>query len=520
MTSTDVARTGLAVLVRSGLAKPVAPRKLLRITRAVRRGGTNPATALAIAAARWPGRTAVIDDDGAITYRDLQLRCDRLAVELSERHGVRAGEAVGILLRNGRGFAESVFAAASIGADVVLLNTEFRQAALAAAISAHNIRVVLCDREFCESVGEHARAVHPAEPSSTTVVRRRVSGPPGRIIVLTSGTTGTPKGVPRTPAIGPTLGIAASVLHRTRLRTGSRIVLAVPMFHAFGFAILMLSVALGATMITRRRFDAEAALAQASLHRADAFAAVPIMLARILDLPEAVSARNPADRLRVVISGGAPLSPVLAERFMDAFGDILYNGYGSSEVGIGTFATPADLRDAPGTVGRPVAGSPVRILDNNGNTLGANVIGRIFVGGDLAFDGYTGGGGKEVVANLTSTGDMGYTDEKGRLFIVGRDDDMIVSGGENVYPQAVENALAEHPDVADSAVVGVSDEDYGQRLTAFVVPRENGAIDVDELRNFLKRKVSRFEQPRDIRFVSSIPRNPAGKVLRRELLGS
>jgi len=221
--------------------------------------------------------------------------------------------------------------------------------------------------------------------------------------------------------------------------------------------------------------------------------------------------------MRVVVSSGARLDPSLARRFSKAYGDIIYNGYGSSEVGIGALATPMDLREAPETVGRPVVGCAVRILDEHGGVVGPEDTGRVFVGGDLTFEGYTGGEATDVVDGMMDTGDMGYLDREGRLFIVGRGDDMIVSGGENVYPRAVENVLAEHPDVADNAVIGVPDEDYGQRLAAYVVPLADTAVDEESLRKFLKDRVSRFEQPRDIRIVEEIPRNPAGKVVRNEL---
>ncbi|MBJ8339045.1 AMP-binding protein [Antrihabitans sp. YC3-6] len=521
MTLVDTARTGIGALTRSRLVAPIAPQRIYGMARAVHRGGANPATLLSVAAARWPNRAAVIDDDGAITYRELSIRTAELAAALSTRNNIGTGAAVGILCRNGRGFVGATFAAAATGADVVLLNTDFDSRALAGAIAAHKIRVVLCDSEFMELVTSADTSVVALDPAVQSTVDSRIRVTPaaaGRIVLLTSGTTGVPKGVPRTPAIGPVLGVGATILDRTGLRVGTRILLAVPMFHAFGFGILTLATALGGTMITRRRFDAEAALAQASLHRADAIAGVPIMFARIVDLPDAVIARNPLRRLRVAISGGAPLSPALAERFMETFGDILYNGYGSSEVGIGTFATPDDLRQAPGTVGRPVVGSPIRILDDAGSPVTPGVVGRIFVGGDLAFDGYTDGATKAVVDRLTSTGDMGYVDEYGRLFIEGRDDDMIVSGGENVYPRAVSNALDRHPDVADNAVTGVPDDAFGHRLAAYVVRRPGSTLDAQILREYLKTNASRFEQPRDIHIVSEIPRNPAGKVLKRELL--
>ena len=196
---------------------------------------------------------------------------------------------------------------------------------------------------------------------------------------------------------------------------------------------------------------------------------------------------------------------------MDSYGDVLYNLYGSTEVGIGSLATPDELRRFPETVGRPVAGCPVRIFSRNGRPVGPRVTGRIFVGGELACEGYTGGGGKAVIDRMTSTGDMGYLDKAGRLYIVGREDDMIVSGGENVYPRALENALAGHPDIAENAVVGVADEQFGTRLAAFVVLRPDTDVDAPALREYLKGKVSRFEQPRDINIVDQHPAQSRGQ---------
>ncbi|OBG34214.1 AMP-binding protein [Mycobacterium sp. E3198] len=516
-----VIATAARALLRSGLLGPPSPAAVVRVIREARRGGTNPYTLLGVTAARWPDRAAIVDDDGALTYRDLHREAEALARVLSDG-GEGPGSAVGVMCRNGRGFVKAFFAIALVGADVVLVNTDFRTDALAAALSTHRITTIVADDEFAERA-------HAAQADVTLVDPATVDAPdegprppvaaPGRIVLLTSGTTGKPKGVPRTPQLRSAVGVWVTILDRTGLRTGSRISVAMPMFHGLGLGMLMLTVALGGTVLTHRDFDAEAALAQASLHRADAFTAVPVVLARILDLPQRVRARNPLPYLRVALSSGDRLDPTLGQRFMDAYGEILYNGYGSTEVGIGALATPADLREAPETVGKPVAGCPVRIFDKNDRPVGPRVTGRIFVGGELASEGYTEGSGeaKAVVENMTSTGDMGYFDNAGRLFIVGREDDMIISGGENVYPRAVENALAEHPDVADNAVIGVPDERFGHRLAAFVVARPGRGIDPSALRDYLKGRVSRFEQPRDINIVDSIPRNPAGKVVRKEL---
>jgi acyl-CoA synthetase (AMP-forming)/AMP-acid ligase II len=382
---------------------------------------------------------------------------------------------------------------------------------------------VFCDNEFAERIrdaDESVRIIDPATVESEYGESRPKVAPSGRIVLLTSGTTGIPKGVPRVPRISSGVGVGVTILERTRLRVGSRIAVAVPMFHGLGLGMLMLTISLGGTVLTHRRFDAETTLAQASLQRADAMSIVPIMLARLLDLPRPVRARNPVPSLRAVISSGDRLDPSLARRFMDAYGDVLYNGYGSTEVGIGSLATPVELRRAPETVGKPVAGCPVRIYNRKGRLVGPRVTGRIFVGGELTTDGYTGsvaGETKAVIDGFTSTGDMGYLDNSGRLYIVGREDDMIVSGGENVYPRALENALAEHPDIVENAVIGVPDEQFGRRLAAFIVLRPRSGLDENRVREYLKGKVSRFEQPRDIHIVESIPRNPAGKVLRKEL---
>jgi acyl-CoA synthetase (AMP-forming)/AMP-acid ligase II len=519
MTRASRVTTAARTLLRTRLLTPSGPAALFRLVREARRAGQNPFTLLAVTAARWPGRTALIDDDGIFSYRDLRSRTESLAHELY-RHGIGPGQAVGILCRNGHSFIEAMFAAALVGADIVPLNTDFGTDALAAAVSAHQITTIICEQESTEQARAAGEAITVIDPATVTTREHDLRPPvaaPGRVIILTAGTTGTPKGVPRTSHIGSTLGLTMTLLDRTGLRSGSRSSVAVPMFHGFGLGMLMLTMALGGTILTHRRFDAEAAVTQASLHRADAFMVVPVMLARILDLPQAVRARNPVPSLRAVILSGARLDPSLAQRFMNTYGDILYNAYGSSEVGICAFATPADLRQAPETVGRPIVGSPVHVLDANGRPVGPHVIGRVFVGGGLPVDTYTGGSTKDVIDSMTNSGDMGYFDEAGRLFIVGREDDMIISGGENVYPRAVENALAEHRDVADNAVVGVPDEQFGQRLAAFIVPRPNSDIDEAAVRQYLKDKVSRAEQPRDIHIVTAIPRSPLGKVLRKEL---
>jgi fatty-acyl-CoA synthase len=199
-------------------------------------------------------------------------------------------------------------------------------------------------------------------------------------------------------------------------------------------------------------------------------------------------------------------------------GEKLYNFYGSTEVAYATFATPEDLRAAPGCAGRVPIGAVVKLYDFDGRPVEAiDRPGRIFVGNGFQFDGYTGGGSKEVIDGLMSTGDVGHFDAAGRLWIDGRDDDMIVSGGENLFPGEVEELLITHPAVEEAAVIGVEDEEFGKRLAAFVVRRDDAPLTEDGVREFVKANLARYKVPRDVTFLDELPRTPTGKVLKREL---
>jgi len=241
------------------------------------------------------------------------------------------------------------------------------------------------------------------------------------------------------------------------------------------------------------------------------------MLLRMLELPAEVRARYDTSSLRFVPLSGSALPGNLATRFMDAFGDVIYNLYGSTEVGSVSVATPADLRAAPTTAGLPPRGTLIRLLDEHDREVPAGANGRIFVRGPLAFSGYTDGGSKTVVDGFMHTGDTGHVDRNGRLFVDGRDDEMIVSGGENVFPSEVENVLTRLPGVVEAAVVGVPDDEFGSRLKAFVVARPDAALDAETVRAFIRANLARFKVPREVEFVEELPRNGTGKVMRTEL---
>jgi fatty-acyl-CoA synthase len=241
------------------------------------------------------------------------------------------------------------------------------------------------------------------------------------------------------------------------------------------------------------------------------------MLQRILELAPGTIASHDLSALRVIAASGSALPGELATRVMDAFGDVLYNLYGSTEVAWATIATPEDLRAAPGTAGRPPRGTVVRLYDESGDDVAPGATGRIFVGNEMQFEGYTGGGGKQVMHGLMSSGDVGHLDAAGRLFIDGRDDEMIVSGGENVFPREVEDLLADHPQIEEAAVVGVEDAQFGQRLAAYVVPRGDAALTERDVQDHVRANLARFKVPREVVFLDALPRNATGKVLKRTL---
>jgi acyl-CoA synthetase (AMP-forming)/AMP-acid ligase II len=273
---------------------------------------------------------------------------------------------------------------------------------------------------------------------------------------------------------------------------------------------------MGSTVVLRRRFDPESCLAAIQDERCEAVAVIPVMLQRIMALPQEVKDRYDLTRVEVVAASGSALPGDLALEWMDQFGDNLYNLYGSTEVAYASVADPTDLREAPASAGRPPYATVVKILDADGSPVPDGEPGRIFVGNGMLFEGYTGGGHKEVRGGLMSTGDVGRIGPDGRLYVEGRDDEMIVSGGENVFPAEVEDCLSRHERVVEAAAIGVEDADYGKRLRAFVVvsPPEPSE---DDLKGWVKQNLARYKVPREIVFLEELPRNATGKILKREL---
>jgi acyl-CoA synthetase (AMP-forming)/AMP-acid ligase II len=525
----------ISTLRRAGMIAPMRPDRYLKMAAAMRREGMGMTVGFASAAQRCPDRPGLVDELGTLTWRQLDERINALAAALQQLPSGQP-KVIGIMCRNHRGFVEALVAANRIGSDVVLLNTSFAGPAMADVVNREGVDAAIYDEEFTATVdraladkpdatrivawtdGQHEPALKKLENliSDHTGQLPERRGRKGRMILLTSGTTGNPKGAKQSGG-GAGIWTLKAILDRTPWRAEETTVIVAPMFHAWGFSQLIFAASMACTVVTRRKFDPEATLDLVDRHRATGLAVVPVMLDRIMDLPDEVRKRYSGRSLRFAAASGSRMRPDVVIAFMDQFGDIIYNNYNATEAGMIATATPADLRAAPDTAGRPAGGTEIRILDPEFNEVPTGEVGSIYVRNDTQFDGYTSGSTKDFHAGFMSSGDVGYLDENGRLFVVGRDDEMIVSGGENVYPIEVEKTLATHPEVAEAAVIGVDDEQYGQRLAAFVVLEPGASANPETLKQHVRESLANYKVPREISVLDELPRGSTGKILRAEL---
>ncbi len=517
------------VLRRAGVLRPGRPDEALRALRTVRRYGVYAGT-VKIAVRDQPDAVGLVDDLGVLKFRQLDRRSNALA-RAWQRNGVTERDVIGVLCRNHRWFLESMLAAAKLGADVVLLNTGFGPAQLATVAAREGLTTIVYDQEFSPVVAaapqlrryiawldsEFLADAPTLELLIANTDDEDLPPPhrPGRMVLLTSGTTGTPKGAPRRIRSALT---AAEFLDRIPYRRGQATMIVAPLFHATGVSQMAVMLALGSVTVLSRRFDPGTTLDRIQRYGCTGLVLVPTMLRRILDLGEGVITRYDTGTLRVLLCSGSALSPDLGNRAMKTFGGVLYNLYGSTEAAVATVATPWDWHRAPGTVGRAPTGCQVRLYDDAGKQVTEPYQrGRIFVGSMLTFGGYSDGESKEELHGLVSTGDIGHFDREGLLFVDGRADDMIISGGENVYPAEVEDLLSAHPHILEAAVVGVADPEFGERLKAFVVLRPGAYLPPDAIQQHVREHLARHKVPREVVYLGDLPRNATGKVVRHLL---
>ncbi|WP_067896999.1 acyl-CoA synthetase [Nocardia vaccinii] len=524
---------GANTMRRRGLFNP------LRLDHAVRSvvaiGKYGPFAGVVVHSAQTrPDSPAIVDERGELTFGELDRQSNALARALGAQ-GIGEGDVIAVLARDHRGLVLTLLATGKLGVRAVLMNTGFAKPQFADVAAREKVKAILHDSEFVELMSaipdsvpriltwsDEKDGIDPSVPTLDSLMAGQSTDPvklpakPGGMVILTSGTTGTPKGAPR-DKVSPF--ISAQLVDRIPVPRDGTILMAAPIFHATGLSQFTIGLALGNRIVfQQRRFDPEATLANIEKYRAEELVVVPTMLQRMLDLPADVLGKYDMSSLKVIFAAGSAIPPDVVTRSLDYFGDSLYNVYGSTECAVITVATPPELRRAPNTAGKSPVGIRVALYDEHRKRITEpNVTGTIFIENPHSFKAYTDGRTKETVDGMMSSGDVGHFDESGLLFIDGRDDDMIVSGGENVFPQEVEHLLADRADVLEAAVIGVDDREFGKRLRAFVVPGPDSKRDVQEIKDYVKANLARYKVPREVIFLDELPRNATGKLLRKPL---
>lgn len=502
--------------------KLLSPAGIARLLSAIRHYGVNAMALLGIAERTYGDALALDDGREALSYTQLLAMSEQLALYLQDACKLGSGMKAGILCKNHASMAKAIFAVSQTGADLILLNAEMGAGQFARVQQEQQFDCLIYDEEVGSYLEQASYnnyqllSYHNHLPAINTLYQqgKGKEGPlpklprrsTGRLLLLTGGTTGKAKQVPHKPSLFEYLNPFATLLDKLGLMERRSVYIATPMYHGYGIAILLLCAAIGKPAYIRPGFDAAQACALIREQQIDMVSVVPLMIARMLAVDPG-SLRS----LGAIAAGGAELGPKLAADVRAQLGNVLYNLYGTSETGLNLVATPMDLQAAGATVGKPVKGLHIRVMDRHLQPAKAGEVGQISV--------YKRGSLLRGGASWVGTGDLGYQGDGGYYYLCGRVDDRVVSGGENVYPLEVEQVLLQHPLIADAAVTGVPDEQFGQRLRAYVQLAPHGRLTEDELLAWLRPRLARYQMPREIVWLAQIPYTALGKRDKKQLQG-
>ncbi|CCG04800.1 long-chain-fatty-acid--CoA ligase [Blastococcus saxobsidens] len=490
---------------------------------------TNLAQNLLDSAAERESRPALRMDDAVLTYGEFRDAALRVAAALQGR-GVRPGDRVGLVLPNVLAFPVVLYGALLAGAAVVPMNPLLKAREVQYYLEDSGARVVVTlgstaepVREAAGTVGVEAVVVGPASPSEL-MADEPLAEPVERsdedlaVILYTSGTTGQPKGAELTHAnLGRNAVTTADTLAEN---TPDDVIMGcLPLFHVFGLTCGLNTAVLRGSLLTLiPRFDGGKALEVIERDRVTIFEGVPTMFAAMLHQPDAD--RHDVSSLRLCVSGGSAMPVEIMRSFEERFGCIILEGYGLSETSpVASFNHPHAARK-PGSIGTPIRGVEMRLVDDEGEDVGPGEVGEIAIRGENVMTGYWQRDeetAKAIPDGWFRTGDLARKDDDGYFFIVDRKKEMIIRGGYNVYPREIEEALYEHPAVAEVAVIGISHPDLGEEVAAAVALKPGAGAEVEELREFVKSRVAAYKYPRHLWLVDTLPKGPTGKILRRSV---
>lgn len=504
----------LYVLHKIKLLSPVA---LFRFIAAIYKYGINLMTLVHFAAQNYGERIALVDERETLTYSQLLAQSQELSLSLIEEYQLGSGKKVGLACKNHASLIKVIYAASGTGADIYLLNPEISESQMGSMLECHHFDLLVMDEECIGLLERYAHKVaillsyHPTLPAINnlspvmhTGAQTRSRTSTGKLVLLSGGTTGSAKEAAHKPSLFNYLDPFYDFLIRLKILNYNTAYIATPIYHGYGIAVLLLFCALGKKVVVRRGFNAKMACGLIREHQVEVVTVVPLMLHKMLNT-------NVSDlkSLKCIASGGAELNPKLIQVTFNQLGQVLYNLYGTSEAGLNMIATPQDLAYSACTIGRKIKGVHLQILDKNKKEVEIGRIGQFCIKNRWSM--------RNGAQTWIETGDLGYQDDKGYYYLCGRTDSMIVSAGENVYPLEVEQVLLTHPQVEDAAVIGVSDEHYGQRLKAFVHLNPHAETKPEELMEWLRPRLARFQLPREIVLVEDLPYTSLGKLNKKLL---
>jgi long-chain acyl-CoA synthetase len=486
---------------------------------------------------------------GLIIAGDLQLDRDALAARGEQvaaglaAMGIREGDVIAVQLRNGMPYLEIIQACKRLGCYYCPINWHYTASEVAFLVNDSGAKLLIAEDDLWRQVwaalpaglpvlrvmAEANAAFEANDYEAWRNAQPRYDGPlvaPRGHMAYTSGTTGRPKGVVRQPfpvdRLAEHLAAVEAVVEQAYgLRLGSRALLPAPIYHSAPSVFAQVALRVCDTLVLTRRFDAVEVLRLIETHRIDTVYLVPIMYVRLLKLDAQTRASFDLSSLRFVASTGAPCAPELKRAMIDWLGPVVHETYASSEAGMVTAIDSHEALAKPGSAGRPIGPAQVRIYAEDGSVCAPGQVGRIYVRqpayADFTYRNHPEARQAVERDGLIGLGDLGYVDEDGYLFVCDRESDLVISGGVNIYPAEIEHHLMQYPGVADCAVFGVPDPEFGERLLGLVQPAPGAALDLEDAMAWLTSRIARYKVPRGLEMRQALPRDDNGKIAKRRL---
>lgn len=535
----DYLKAGAAIF-RSGMLKNINSGAIKKVREMQKAGCSRGAIIFSMLAEGIPDRTAIIFKDKKISFRQLNSNMNRLARGMMAM-GIKPGDRMILMCSNSNAFIEFIGATGKLGVSMVPVSTSLKTRELAYIMEHSGSKGIMFSGKLKETVSEaislnkniskeysiivgeesakefktYEQIISESTDEDVITSIKKIESP---VVLYTSGTTGRPKGAVRDPAkVSPI--IFPLMMYDFDLNRDDIFYTPCPLYHAAPTAFVPLCMFSGSTIVISEKFDALETLSILEKHKVTLALMVPTHYSRLSSIPvEDIRKYNLS--LRGLISTGSHFAPALKSRVSERFGDIIYDLYGGAEVGMTMLAKPEIVAKHPDSIGKPMSGASILLLDESGKKVRKGQPGEVYIKSRGAFDGYY--KNKKETDEATkkgffSIGDAARIGEDGCYFLCDRVRDMIISGGVNIYPKEIEDTLLTHNAVDDAAVVGAPSEEWGEIVIAFVKLAEGEKATAEEIQEFVGKNLAGYKKPKAVFFMSELPMNPQGKLLKKDL---